>query len=135
MNPNDGRVVSNFIVQALKGEDITIYGDGRQTRSFQYVDDLIEAMVRMMATDDSFIGPVNTGNPGEFTMLELAEKVIELTDSQSRIVFCPLPGDDPKQRKPDISLAKEKLDGWEPQIKLEDGLKKTIAYFAGKISK
>ena len=135
MNPNDGRVVSNFIVQALKGEDITIYGDGRQTRSFQYVDDLIEAMVRMMATDDSFIGPVNTGNSGEFTMLELAEKVIELTDSQSRIVFCPLPGDDPKQRKPDISLAKEKLDGWEPQIKLEDGLKKTIAYFAGKISK
>ena len=135
MNPNDGRVVSNFIVQALKGEDITIYGDGRQTRSFQYVDDLIEAMVRMMATDDSFIGPVNTGNPGEFTMLELAEKVIELTDSQSRIVFCPLPGDDPKQRKPDISLAKEKLDGWEPQIKLEDGLKKTIAYFAGEISK
>ena len=135
MNPNDGRVVSNFIVQALKGEDITIYGDGRQTRSFQYVDDLIEAMVRMMATDDSFIGPVNTGNPGEFTMLELAEKVIELTDSQSRIVFCPLPGDDPKQRKPDISLAKEKLDGWEPQIKLEDGLKKTFAYFAGKISK
>ncbi len=135
MNPYDGRVVSNFIVQALKGEDITIYGDGRQTRSFQYVDDLIEAMVRMMATDDSFIGPVNTGNPGEFTMLELAEKVIELTDSQSRIVFCPLPGDDPKQRKPDISLAKEKLDGWEPQIKLEDGLKKTIAYFAGKISK
>ena len=128
MNPNDGRVVSNFIVQALKGEDITIYGDGTQTRSFQYVDDLIEAMIRMMATGDDFIGPVNTGNPGEFTMLELAEKVIELTHSKSKIVYCPLPGDDPKQRKPDITLAKEKLD-WEPKIPLEEGLKKTIAYF------
>ena len=128
MNPNDGRVVSNFIVQALKGEDITIYGDGTQTRSFQYVDDLIEAMIRMMATGDDFIGPVNTGNPGEFTMLELAEKVIELTNSKSKIVYCPLPGDDPKQRKPDITLAKEKLD-WEPKIPLEEGLKKTIAYF------
>lgn len=128
MNPNDGRVVSNFIVQALKGEDITIYGDGNQTRSFQYVDDLIEAMVRMMATEDSLIGPVNTGNPGEFTMLELAEKVIELTNSKSKLVFMPLPGDDPKQRKPDITLAKEKL-GWEPTIKLEEGLKKTIEYF------
>ena len=128
MNPNDGRVVSNFIVQALKGEEITIYGDGTQTRSFQYVDDLIEAMIRMMATGDDFIGPVNTGNPGEFTMLELAEKVIELTNSKSKIVHCPLPGDDPKQRKPDITLAKEKLD-WEPKIPLEEGLKKTIAYF------
>lgn len=130
MNPNDGRVVSNFIVQALKDENITIYGDGSQTRSFQYVDDLIEAMTRMMATDDNFIGPVNTGNPGEFTMLELAQKVIELTNSKSEIVFHPLPSDDPKQRKPDISLAKEKLKGWEPQIRLEEGLKKTIEYFA-----
>lgn len=134
MNPNDGRVVSNFIVQALKDENITIYGDGSQTRSFQYVDDLIEAMTRMMATDDNFIGPVNTGNPGEFTMLELAQKVIELTNSKSEIVFHPLPSDDPKQRKPDISLAKEKLKGWEPQIRLEEGLKKTIEYFEQKIS-
>ena len=131
MNPNDGRVVSNFIVQALKGEDITIYGDGTQTRSFQYVDDLIEVMIRMMATRDDFIGPVNTGNPGEFTMLELAQKIIELTGSRSKIVYRPLPGDDPKQRKPDITLAKEKLD-WEPKIRLEAGLKRTIAYFEEK---
>lgn len=131
MNPNDGRVVSNFIVQALKGEDITIYGDGIQTRSFQYVDDLIEAMIRMMATGDDFIGPVNTGNPGEFTMLELAQKIIELTNSKSRIVYRPLPGDDPRQRKPNITLAKEKLD-WEPGIRLEEGLKRTIAYFEEK---
>lgn len=131
MNPNDGRVVSNFIVQALKGEDITIYGDGTQTRSFQYVDDLIEVMIRMMATGDDFIGPVNTGNPGEFTMLELAQKVIELTGSRSKIVYRPLPGDDPRQRKPDITLAKEKLD-WEPGIRLEEGLKRTIAYFEDK---
>lgn len=130
MNPHDGRVVSNFIVQALKGEDITIYGDGSQTRSFQYVDDLVEAMIRMMATDDSITGPVNTGNPGEFTMLELAKKVIELTHSSSKIVFMPLPSDDPKQRKPDIRLAYEKLKGWQPDIKLEEGLKKTIEYFA-----
>lgn len=129
MNPHDGRVVSNFIVQALKGEDLTIYGDGSQTRSFQYVDDLVEAMVRMMGTEDSFTGPVNTGNPGEFTMLELAEKVIELTHSSSRIVFMPLPSDDPKQRKPDIRLAYEKLNDWQPNIKLEEGLKKTIEYF------
>ena len=129
MNPNDGRVVSNFIVQALKGEDITIYGDGNQTRSFQYVDDLIEAMIRMMATEDNFTGPVNTGNPGEFTMLELAEKVIELTGSKSNIIYKPLPSDDPRQRKPDITLAKNKLNGWEPKISLEEGLKKTIAYF------
>ncbi|MBP1614440.1 MAG: putative dNTP-hexose dehydratase-epimerase [Bacteroidetes bacterium] len=129
MNPNDGRVVSNFIVQALHDEDITIYGTGTQTRSFQYVDDLIEAMLRMMATEDSFIGPVNVGNPGEFTMLELAQKIIDLTDSHSKIVFLPLPGDDPKQRQPDITLAKEKLGGWEPTIKLEEGLKKTIEYF------
>lgn len=131
MNPDDGRVVSNFIVQALRGEDITIYGDGTQTRSFQYVDDLIEAMVRMMATGDDFIGPVNTGNPGEFTMLELAEKVIELTNSRSNIVYRPLPSDDPRQRKPDIALAKEKLY-WEPTIWLEEGLKRTIAYFEEK---
>lgn len=128
MNPNDGRVVSNFIVQALKGEDITIYGDGTQTRSFQYVDDLVEAMIRMMATEDSFIGPVNTGNPGEFTMLELANLILELTGSKSKLIFQPLPSDDPKQRKPDISLAKEKL-GWEPKVVLRDGLVKTIEYF------
>lgn len=129
MNPSDGRVVSNFIVQALRGEDITIYGDGMQTRSFQYVDDLVEAMVRMMATGDDFTGPVNTGNPGEFTMLELAEKVISMTGSKSKLVFMPLPSDDPKQRKPDISLAYEKLGGWQPSVKLGDGLAKTIAYF------
>lgn len=135
MNPNDGRVVSNFIVQALRGDDITIYGDGSQTRSFQYVDDLVEAMVRMMATGDDFTGPVNTGNPGEFTMLELAQKVIEMTGTSSKIVFEPLPSDDPKQRKPDISLAYEKLGGWQPNIKLEEGLKETIAYFDKLLSK
>lgn len=128
MNPEDGRVVSNFIVQALKGEDITIYGDGTQTRSFQYVDDMVEAMIRMMATDDSFVGPVNTGNPGEFTMLELANLILELTGSKSKLVFKPLPSDDPKQRKPDISLAKEKLN-WEPKIQLREGITETIAYF------
>lgn len=128
MNPEDGRVVSNFIVQALKGEDITIYGDGTQTRSFQYVDDMVEAMIRMMATDDSFIGPVNTGNPREFTMLELANLILELTGSKSKLIFKPLPSDDPKQRKPDISLAKEKLN-WEPKIQLREGLTETIAYF------
>ncbi|GHT10121.1 UDP-glucose 4-epimerase [Bacteroidia bacterium] len=128
MNPGDGRVVSNFIVQALKNEDITIFGDGKQTRSFQYVDDLIEGMTKMMATDDSFIGPVNIGNPNEFTMLELAAQIIDLTGSKSKIVYRPLPSDDPKQRQPDIHLAKEKLN-WEPQIKLRGGLVKTIAYF------
>lgn len=128
MHPNDGRVVSNFIVQALNNEDITIYGDGSQTRSFQYIDDLIEAMVRMMATDDGFTGPVNIGNSNEFTILELAEKVIKLTGSDSKITYLPLPNDDPRQRKPDISLAKEKLD-WKPEIQLEEGLKKTIDYF------
>lgn len=133
MNPDDGRVVSNFIVQALRGEEITIYGDGSQTRSFQYVDDLVEAMVRMMATGDDFTGPINTGNPGEFTMLELAEMVIRLTGSKSRLVFRPLPSDDPRQRKPDIALAREKLGGWEPRIGLEEGLKKTIAYFESLI--
>jgi UDP-glucuronate decarboxylase len=128
MNPNDGRVVSNFIVQALQNKDITIFGDGMQTRSFQFVDDLIEGMIRMMASDDSFTGPVNIGNPGEFTMLELAYQIIELTGSKSKIVYHPLPSDDPKQRKPNIELAKEKL-GWEPAIKLQEGLIKTIEYF------
>ena len=129
MNPADGRVVSNFIMQALRGEDITIFGDGTQTRSFQYVDDLVEGMVRMMASDAAFLGPVNLGNPNEFTMLELAQEVIRLTDSKSKIVHVPLPKDDPKQRQPDISLAKEKLRGWEPNIQLEEGLIKTIDYF------
>ena len=129
MSMNDGRVVSNFIVQALKGENITIYGDGKQTRSFQYVDDLVEGMVRMMDTRNDFLGPVNIGNPGEFTMLELAEKVIELTDSKSKIIFEPLPQDDPRQRKPDISLAERELNGWQPTIKLDEGLQRTIDYF------
>ncbi len=128
MHPADGRVVSNFIVQALKGENITVYGDGDQTRSFQYVDDLINGMLKMMATGDDFIGPVNVGNPGEFTILELAQKVIEITGSKSKIIYEPLPSDDPMQRKPDISLAKKALD-WEPKIPLDEGLKKTIAYF------
>lgn len=128
MRPDDGRVVSNFIIQALKGQDITIYGDGKQTRSFQYVDDLIEGMVRMMASKD-FTGPVNLGNPREFTMIELAEMVLKMTNSKSKIIFTPLPADDPKQRKPNISLAKEKLNGWEPNIRLEEGLVETIKYF------
>jgi len=131
MHPNDGRVVSNFIMQALRGEDITIYGEGHQTRSFCYVDDLLEAMVRMMGTGDHFPGPVNIGNPGEFSMIELANMVIALTGSKSKLVRQPLPPDDPKQRRPDISLAKQELDGWEPKIALEEGLKKTIAYFDG----
>ncbi|HCC51854.1 MAG TPA: NAD-dependent dehydratase [Porphyromonadaceae bacterium] len=129
MDKNDGRVVSNFIVQALTGKNITIYGDGTQTRSFQYIDDLVEGMIRMMNTGDEFTGPVNIGNPGEFSMIELANEVIRLTGSQSKIIFEPLPQDDPKQRQPDISLAYEKLAGWKPSVKLEDGLKKTIAYF------
>ncbi len=128
MHPNDGRVVSNFIVQALKGQDITIYGDGSQTRSFCYVDDLLEAMVRTMNTGDEFTGPVNIGNPGEFSMLELANSVLRLTGSQSGISFKPLPADDPKQRQPDISLAKKTLD-WEPTVDLAAGLKETISYF------
>ena len=128
MHPNDGRVVSNFIVQALKGQDITIFGDGSQTRSFCYVDDLIEGFIRLMNTEPGFTGPVNLGNPGEFTMLELAEKVIELTGSSSKLTFMPLPQDDPKQRQPNIELAKAKL-GWEPAVWLEDGLRKTIDYF------
>jgi len=128
MNPNDGRVVSNFIVQALTGEDITVYGDGSQTRSFCYVDDLIEGLIRMMNAPDGFTGPVNLGNPSEFSMLELAEKVIGLTGSRSQIVFRPLPQDDPLQRRPDISLAKKRLQ-WEPATELGEGLEKTIAYF------
>ena len=128
MRPDDGRVVSNFIMQALKGEDINIYGDGKQTRSFQYVDDLVEGMIRMMASEN-FTGPVNLGNPREFTMLELAELVLKMTNSKSKIIFTPLPSDDPKQRKPDITLAKEKLNGWEPKIRLEEGLIDTIKYF------
>ncbi|MFA5815919.1 MAG: UDP-glucuronic acid decarboxylase family protein [Bacteroidales bacterium] len=129
MHPQDGRVVSNFIIQALHNEDITIYGDGNQTRSFQYVDDLIEGMTRMMATADEFVGPVNIGNPKEFTIRELAEKVIELTGARSKLIFMPLPQDDPTRRQPDISLAKQELSGWEPKIHLEEGLLKTIAYF------
>lgn len=128
MHPNDGRVVSNFIVQALKGEDITIYGDGKQTRSFCYVEDNIEGMYRLMNSRDGFTGPVNIGNPGEFTMLELAEQIIELTNSKSKLIFLPLPQDDPMQRKPVIDLAKKELD-WEPKIMLREGLEKTIAYF------
>jgi UDP-glucuronate decarboxylase len=132
MHPNDGRVVSNFVVQALKGQDITIYGDGQQTRSFCYVDDLVEAMIRMMESRAEFTGPVNIGNPGEFSMLQLAELVIKLTGSKSKIVYQPLPQDDPKQRRPDISLAKKEFD-WQPNIQLEAGLQKTIAYFAQRI--
>ncbi len=128
MHPNDGRVVSNFIVQALKGEDITIYGTGEQTRSFQYVTDLIEGVIKMMNSPSDFIGPVNLGNPSEFTILELAEKILELTGSKSKLCFQPLPADDPTQRKPDITLAKEKLD-WNPGVPLEEGLKETIRYF------
>jgi UDP-glucuronate decarboxylase len=132
MHPNDGRVVSNFIVQALQGRDITIYGDGLQTRSFQYVDDLIEGMVRMMASPDSFTGPVNIGNPNEFTIRQLAELVIELTNSKSKIIRLPLPADDPTQRQPNIELAKKELN-WEPKIQLREGLIKTIDYFAKTI--
>ncbi len=129
MHPNDGRVVSNFIVQALKDEDITIFGDGLQTRSFQYVDDLVEGTVRMMNSRDGFIGPVNIGNPNEFTMLQLAQEVIDLTGSKSKLTFKPLPQDDPMQRQPDISLAKKELNGWEPKVQLKEGLKHTIEYF------
>lgn len=128
MNPQDGRVVSNFIVQALKGEDITIYGDGSQTRSFCYVDDLIEGMVRLMASPADFTGPCNLGNPGEFTIKQLAEKIVEKTGSNSKLIYQPLPSDDPLQRKPVIDLAKEHL-GWEPKVMLDEGLDKTIAYF------
>jgi UDP-glucuronate decarboxylase len=133
MHPNDGRVISNFIVQALQNQPITIYGDGRQTRSFQYVDDLVEGMIRMMNTDDSVTGPVNIGNPGEFTMLELADKIVKMTGSSSKIEFYPLPEDDPIQRKPDISLAKTLLNNWEPTINLDAGLQRTIEYFKNTI--
>jgi UDP-glucuronate decarboxylase len=128
MHPADGRVVSNFIVQALRGENISIFGDGSQTRSFCYVDDLIEAMLRMMETPADFTGPVNIGNPREMTVLELADKVIRLVGGKSQLVFHPLPQDDPRQRQPDISLARDKL-AWEPKVSLEDGLKETVAYF------
>ncbi|MEL7200086.1 MAG: UDP-glucuronic acid decarboxylase family protein [Pseudomonadota bacterium] len=133
MHPNDGRVVSNFIVQALTGKDITIYGSGEQTRSFCYVDDLVEGFIRLMASDASVTGPINLGNPSEFTMLELAEKVITLTETTSKITFKPLPQDDPRQRQPDISLAKSALD-WSPTVTLEDGLKETIAYFRKRLA-
>ena len=129
MHPNDGRVVSNFIMQALRGQDITIFGDGQQTRSFCYVDDLVEAILRMMASPEGFTGPVNIGNPGEFTMIELAEKILAKVGGKSKLVFKPLPQDDPKQRQPDISLARERLGGWEPRVPLDDGLDRTIAYF------
>lgn len=128
MHPDDGRVVSNFIIQALKGKDITVFGEGKQTRSFCYVDDMIEGFVKFMNSPDDFIGPVNLGNPTEFSILELAHKVIELTNSKSKIVFKPLPEDDPAQRQPDITLAKKRLK-WEPKVKLEDGLKETVEYF------
>ncbi|RRQ49499.1 SDR family oxidoreductase [Maribacter algicola] len=129
MEPDDGRVVSNFIMQALQGKDITVFGEGTQTRSFQYVSDLVDGMIKMMDTDDDFIGPINIGNPGEFTMLELAQNIIEITGSKSKIIHLPLPSDDPMQRKPDISLAKEKLKDWEPSVDLKSGLIKTIEYF------
>ena len=132
MHPNDGRVVSNFVMQALRGDDITIYGDGKQTRSFCYVDDLIEAMIRVMATPDDFTGPINIGNPKEFTIRELAEQVVALTGSTSRLVFKPLPIDDPKQRQPDIALAKETID-WSPSVELKAGLEKTISYFKAQL--
>lgn len=129
MHPNDGRVVSNFIIQALQDKDITIYGNGSQTRSFQYVEDLVEGMIRMMQTKNNFIGPVNIGNPNEFSIKELAEKIIELTNSKSKLIYLPLPQDDPTQRQPNISLAKKILNGWEPKVQLEEGLIKTIEYF------
>ena len=132
MLPHDGRVVSNFVMQALTGEDITIYGEGNQTRSFCYVDDLIEAMIRVMATPDDFTGPINIGNPTEFTIRQLAEEVISLTGSKSRLIFKPLPVDDPKQRQPDISLAKKTID-WSPSVELESGLEKTISYFRAQL--
>jgi UDP-glucuronate decarboxylase len=132
MHPNDGRVVSNFIVQALKGEDITIYGDGNQTRSFCYVDDLIEVLIRLMGSEPGFTGPVNLGNPTEFTILQLAQLVLRLTASSSKLLFRELPSDDPKQRRPDIELARSRLD-WQPQVELEQGLTRTIDYFAGTL--
>jgi UDP-glucuronate decarboxylase len=141
MHPNDGRVVSNFVVQALKGEDITLYGDGQQTRSFCFVDDLVEGFLRFMDLSNEnglstgFPGPVNLGNPNEFTIRQLAEKVIEITGSTSRLIYLPLPADDPMQRQPDITLAQTLLNGWKPQIELEQGLMKTIQYFDQLLSK
>jgi UDP-glucuronate decarboxylase len=135
MSVNDGRVVSNFVVQALQNQDITIFGDGKQTRSFQYASDLIEGFIRMMATPDSVTGPINLGNPVEFTMIELAEKIISLTNSKSKLVYRPLPQDDPTQRKPDITLANNTLNGWKPKVSLEEGLRPTIEYFAKAIKK
>jgi UDP-glucuronate decarboxylase len=135
MHPDDGRVVSNFVVQALKNEEITIYGDGSQSRSFQYVDDLLEGMIRMMNTGDQITGPVNLGNPVEFTILELAELILKMTGSQSKLTFLPLPQDDPVQRQPDISLAREILDGWTPNVNLESGLEHTITYFRDLLKK
>jgi UDP-glucuronate decarboxylase len=133
MHPNDGRVISNFIVQALQDKDITIYGDGSQTRSFQYIDDLVEGVIRMMNTSDDIIGPVNVGNPIEYTIRELAKKILEMTNSKSKLIFLPLPQDDPLQRQPDITLAKKKLNGWYPKISLDEGLGHTIDYFKEKI--
>ena len=133
MDPYDGRVVSSFIIQSLKGEDITVYGDGSQTRSFCYIDDMIEGLYRMMNSREDFLGPVNLGNPGEFTILDLAQKVIQKTNSESEIIFCPLPSDDPSKRKPDISLAKKELD-WEPNVKLDEGLDKTIEYYSNLLN-
>ncbi|MBF0273277.1 MAG: SDR family oxidoreductase [Magnetococcales bacterium] len=133
MHPNDGRVVSNFIVQALRGDPITVYGDGSQTRSFCYVDDMVEGFLRLMCSGDDFMGPVNLGNPGEFTMSQLASKVVEMTHSKSRLVFAPLPTDDPRQRRPDIGLAEEKL-GWSPTVALDEGLRRTIDYFDAILS-
>ncbi len=130
MHPNDGRVISNFVTQAIMGKDITVYGNGMQTRSFQYVDDLVEGLIRLMNTDDSFIGPVNIGNPEERQIIELAKIIIELTQSSSKIIFSSLPKDDPSQRQPNIKLAIEKLGGWHPTIGIEEGLKKTIDYFS-----
>lgn len=135
MHPNDGRVVSNFIVQALQNKPLTVYGDGSQTRSFQYIDDLLEGMIRMMNTPDEITGPINLGNPSEFTILEMANKIIELTGSKSKIIFNPLPQDDPVQRKPDITLAKKVLNGWVPKLSLEKGLKSTIDYFKNTLEK
>ena len=135
MNPDDGRVVSNFIVQALRGEDITVYGDGSQSRSFQYIDDLLEGMMRMMGTKDDVAGPVNIGNPKEFTIKDVAELVIKMTGSKSKIKYMPLPQDDPVQRQPDISLANRLLDDWKPATELEEGLQKTIDYFRETIKK
>jgi UDP-glucuronate decarboxylase len=135
MHPNDGRVVSNFIVQALKNEEITIYGDGSQSRSFQYVDDLLEGMIRMMNTGDDITGPVNLGNPVEFTILELAQLILKMTGSRSKLSFLPLPQDDPVQRQPDIGLAMKILDDWSPRVDLESGLDLTIAYFRNSLNK